>query len=168
MIVLYYFFGFSILSLLAVLFQSSAIGLFAQLEAFPDIVLIISVFTSYSYGRLFGESVGLVSGLVEDFISATPFGVNVLMRVVVGFVIGCFATRDHWETLLLPILLTIIALAGKFIILVAIAGIFSIGSILAEVFSAIFLYKSLMTILFAPFVFSLLSIVPRISGRPIE
>ena len=60
------------------------------LPAIPDFLLIISLFIALNNGSLLAESTGFVSGFMLDFLSASPLGLNALLRTILGFIAGLF------------------------------------------------------------------------------
>lgn len=82
---------FSIFILLcAVLIETAVLSNIAVLPAVPDLLLICSLFFALNNGSLFGETMGFTSGLFVDFLSGAPFGLNSLVRTIIGYVSGLF------------------------------------------------------------------------------
>ena len=52
--------------------ESSILSNIAFLLVVPDLILISSIYFSTLNGRLYGETNGLVSGLILDFITGAP------------------------------------------------------------------------------------------------
>ncbi len=68
----------------------------------PDLLFIVVVYFSYSFGSLYGETVGFISGLLHDAVSNSPLGLLTLPKVILGFVIGMFGrtiVRSHILTI---------------------------------------------------------------------
>ena len=157
---IYYYLIFCIISIVTVILQSSFGAIFPEWRAFPDVVLLVTVYSSFTYGKLFGQTVGFVGGIVEDIIGLVP-GLHMLVRSTIGFLIGFTAAWRETTSLILPILLTLVALAMRFILLLIIATLFSLEATIGSLLSISYLYEVILTIVCAPLIFTLLALIPQ-------
>ena len=83
--------SFSFLAMFCFLLLETAVfSNLTYLPAIPDFLLIITLFVSLNNGVLLGETTGFVSGFLLDFLSASPLGLNALLRTILGFIFGLF------------------------------------------------------------------------------
>jgi len=104
-------------SIIAAILQSTLIGMIPFLKVIPDIALCIVVFSAYVNGTMTGQVSGFLSGLLIDFLSAAPLGMNCLVRTLVGALTGIFKGAFFLDIFLMPILLCAIATLLKALII---------------------------------------------------
>jgi rod shape-determining protein MreD len=95
----------TVFALVAALLQSTLLSRLALYRAAPDIALGILVFSAYNNGAMTGQFTGFFSGLLLDFLSAAPLGLNAFVRTVVGAFMGMMKGIFFLDTLLLPMAL---------------------------------------------------------------
>lgn len=84
-------------ALIGVLVVALQMLLFSRLRIFgatPDAVLLFVAWFSLQFGRRYGASCGFVLGLLVDCAFDT-WGIHMLLKTVLGFVIGSFAGPDR-------------------------------------------------------------------------
>jgi len=106
-----------ILAVIAGILQSTLLKDFALFGAVPDLALCIVVYSAYVNGTMTGQLSGFFSGLLLDFLSAAPLGLNCLIRTVVGAVTGIFKGAFFLDVFFLPFILCILATIAKSVIL---------------------------------------------------
>jgi rod shape-determining protein MreD len=115
-----------IFSLIAALLQSTLFSRIALYHTIPDFTLGIIVYSAYVNGAMTGQLTGFFSGLVLDFISSAPLGLNTFIRTIMGAVTGFMKGTFFLDTLFLPMILCAAATlfkAGMFFLLhVLLAG----------------------------------------------
>jgi rod shape-determining protein MreD len=143
------------LILIAALLQSTLFFRLSIRYAVPDITLIILVYVSYANGRHVGQITGFLGGILLDFISLSPLGLNIFVRTVIGFLTGLLSGVFFLDAFFLPMVLCAGATFLKAGILVVLSLLFS-GAIPAYNFSvaAFWIELALNTVL-APFLFAL-------------
>jgi rod shape-determining protein MreD len=94
-----------VFSLFAALLQSTLLARLAVFHAVPDLALGIIVFTAYTNGTMTGQLAGFFSGFLLDFLSAAPLGFNVLVRTLVGALMGLTKGAFFLGGILLPMIL---------------------------------------------------------------
>lgn len=92
--------------LVAALLQSTVFSRLAILiHAVPDIALCILVFSAYINGTMTGQLTGFFSGVLLDFLSVAPLGLNALIRTLVGGVTGFIKGTFYLDAFILPMAL---------------------------------------------------------------
>jgi rod shape-determining protein MreD len=95
----------TVFALVAAMLQSTLLSRLALYHAAPDIALGILVFSAYNNGAMTGQLTGFFSGLLLDFLSAAPLGLNSFVRTVIGASVGMMKGVFFLDTLLLPMAL---------------------------------------------------------------
>jgi rod shape-determining protein MreD len=102
-----------IFSLIAAILQSTIIGRIPFLKVIPDLALCIIVFSAYVNGTMTGQVSGFFSGLLLDFLSAAPLGMNCLVRTLIGALTGIFKGAFFLDIFFMPVILCAIATLFK-------------------------------------------------------
>jgi len=109
-----------ILAVAAGILQSTILVNFTLFGAVPDLALCIVVYSAYVNGTMTGQISGFFSGLLIDFLSLAPLGLNSLIRVIIGAVTGIFKGAFFLDVFFLPFILCALATAAKAVILLLI------------------------------------------------
>ena len=131
------------------------------LPAIPDFLLIITLFVALNNGSLLAESTGFASGFLLDFLSASPLGLNALLRTILGFVFGLFHDVLNASSLLLQFAYGAIATIIKAIVVYIISFFFN-GVVHYSLFSQIFITEVLLNAIFTPLIFQFLSLFSEV------
>ena len=91
-----------VVMLLSVSLQSTMIPAIAMGGVRPDLVLVVVVSTALANGRETGVLCGIFGGILQDLLSAGPFGVNTLAKMVVGLLVGMYEHKVNKKNLLMP------------------------------------------------------------------
>jgi len=94
-----------VFSLVAAVLQSTVIGMLPFAKVIPDLALCILVFSAYVNGTMTGQVSGFFSGLLLDFLSAAPLGMNCLIRTLIGALTGIFKGSFFLDTFMIPVAL---------------------------------------------------------------
>jgi rod shape-determining protein MreD len=94
-----------VFSLAAALLQSTLLRRIALYHTVPDLTLGIVVYSAYINGVMTGQVTGFFSGLMLDFISNAPLGLNALIRTLMGALAGLLRGTFFLDTLFLPMIL---------------------------------------------------------------
>ena len=148
----------TIIILCAALLESAILSNISVLPAVPDIVLICVLFFSIENGKLLGETTGFVSGLFLDFISASPFGLNCLLRTILGYVGGLFNKTLNTEGFFIPAVLGFCATVLKALLLWFISFLYPSSVVSYNPFTIVFLFELLFNTILTPFIFKFLSL----------
>lgn len=145
-----------------VVFETAILSNAIFLPAVPDFLLIVTLYVSVHNGRLFGVSSGFVSGMLLDFLSVSPFGLNCLLRTIIGYIAGLFNKTLNMTGIFLPILIGFCATLLK-ILLVGIISVFFPDSVASySLFSKSFLFELTANSLLTPLVFRFLGVFDNI------
>jgi rod shape-determining protein MreD len=145
-----------ILCAVAGILQSTIIPKISFLKVLPDLALCILVFSAYINGTMMGQLSGFFSGLLIDFLSAAPLGLNCLVRTLIGALTGIFKGALFLDVFILPIILCALATLIKALVVYILHLIFG-QAVPAYSFSSSILWIELgLNCLCAPLLFFLL------------
>ncbi|MDR1972502.1 MAG: rod shape-determining protein MreD [Treponema sp.] len=148
----------SVFSLAAALLQSTLLRRIALYHTVPDLTLGIIVYSAYVNGVMTGQLTGFCSGLLLDFISNAPLGLNALIRTVVGAAAGLLKGTFFLDTVFLPMILCAAATILKALMRMLLHFLLA-GAVSAYSLSAPTLWIELMfNTLSAPLLFGLLKL----------
>jgi rod shape-determining protein MreD len=91
--------------IIAGILQSTLLARLAIYQAVPDLALGILVYSAYMNGAMTGQLTGFCSGLLLDFLSAAPLGLNTFVRTLVGAAGGLMRGAFFLDILFLPMCL---------------------------------------------------------------
>lgn len=148
----------TLIILCAALIESVILSNIMFLPAIPDLVLICVLFISLHNGKLVGETSGFVSGLMLDFLSASPPGLNALCRTVLGYVGGMFTKTLNTEGFFIPMLLGFCASVCKVILLWFVSVLYPSDLLSFTPFSWTVLFEIGLNTILTPFIFKFLSL----------
>lgn len=149
---------FVIISFASGVLETAVLSNLLFLPAVPDLLLICLLYVSFYNGSLYGTSAGFVSGLFLDFMSASPFGLNCLLRTVIGYVAGKFSKSLNISGFFLPALLGFSATLAKALV-IWIISIFFPGSVNSyNLVSVQFLFELFANAVLTPVIFKFLGI----------
>ncbi|MDR1955536.1 MAG: rod shape-determining protein MreD [Treponema sp.] len=119
--------GAALFALAAAMLQSTLLARLAVYRAVPDLALGIVVFMAYTHGTMTGQLTGFVSGLLLDFLSAAPLGLNALIRTVIGALAGLIKGSFFLDPLFFPVVLCAAATLSKAMLLAGLHLLFTQG-----------------------------------------
>lgn len=99
------------------LFESAILSNVLILPSVPDFLLIVVLYLAMRNGKGFGEASGIVSGVFLDFLSSSPFGLNCLIRVVIGYCTGFFSRTLNANGFFIPVLLGFVMTLIKYFLM---------------------------------------------------
>lgn len=149
----------SLVILSSVLIEVSIFSNITQLPAVPDICLICLLYISLNNGRLMGESMGFVSGLLLDFLSSGPFGLHALCRTIFGYLAGFFCKTLNVDSIFTSVILGICATFIKAVLLFVIALFYP--AIKFQVFTWSFLFEVGINAILTPIMFKILGLFKK-------
>ena len=147
-----------VILLVCALLETALLSNVVFLPVVPDLLLLVVLYISVQNGSLTGEATGFVSGLLLDFLTAAPLGLNCLLRTLLGFFAGLFHDVLNISKIMIPAMLALIATIAKGIIIGFISFFFPNGVITYDLFSASFGMELLFNVILAPLVFAFLSL----------
>jgi rod shape-determining protein MreD len=142
------------LILVAALLQSTLFIRLSIRYAVPDIALLILVYVSYVNGRNIGQTTGFFGGLLLDFISFSPLGLNIFVRTVIGYLTGLLSGVFFLDKFFLPMVLCAGATFLKAGLLAALNLLFSNAIPAYNFFVATFWFELALNTVLAPFLFA--------------
>jgi rod shape-determining protein MreD len=155
-----------VIILLAAILESTILPRMAIYQARPDLALVILVFVSYVNGTMTGQSAGFCSGLLLDFLSAAPLGLNAFIRTLIGAAAGCIKGMFFLDAVFLPMILCAVSTLAKAVVVFALHLLFA-GAVPAYSFTGPKLWVELLLNTFiAPPLFGLLrQFKPLLTGK---
>ncbi|HQL03952.1 MAG TPA: rod shape-determining protein MreD [Treponemataceae bacterium] len=156
------FFSSILFYLFFILFQTAILSNITILPAVPDLMLIMTLYISLHNGCMLGQTTGFTSGLMIDFLSAGPLGLNSLIRTILGYVFGLFSKTLNTTGFFLPALYGFTATIIKSILLLVISFFFPNGVVTYSLFSYVFLFELIANTILTPLLFSFLNIFSNI------
>ena len=147
-----------VILLVCALLETALLSNVVFLPVVPDLLLLVVLYISVQNGPLTGEATGFVSGLLLDFLTAAPLGLNCLLRTLLGFFAGLFHDVLNISKIMIPAMLALFATIAKAIIIGFISFFFPNGVITYDLFSASFGMELLFNVILAPLVFAFLSL----------
>jgi len=132
----------------------------------PDLALCVVVFSAYVNGTMTGQVSGFFSGILMDFLSATPLGLNCLFRTLIGALTGIFKGALFLDVVFMPMILCALATIAKALIFLILHLI--MGSVVPaySLTNSIFWIELGMNAISAPLLFLLLKhFKPILIGR---
>ena len=124
-----------------VLIETALLSNIFFLPAVPDLLLLVLLFLSVNNGSTFGEVSGFYSGFLLDFLSASPLGLNSLIRTVIGFLTGLFHKTLNVRGFFIPALMGFLGTLSKVILIQIISFFFPQGIITYNIFSTGFIFE---------------------------
>ena len=152
--------------LVAALLQSTVFSRLAvYIYAVPDIALCILVYSAYVNGTMTGQITGFFSGVILDFLSAAPLGLNSLIRTLIGGLTGFMKGTFYLDLVFLPMALcagaTVLKAISYYLLHLLFPGFIPFYSF----FNPVFWVELGMNIILAPFLFALLKLFrPLLAG----
>jgi rod shape-determining protein MreD len=105
---------FSTILLVACSFiQSTWFSAIAVFGITPDLALVVLIWVSYKNGLVEGPASGFLSGLAEDFLSASPLGFHAFIKTAVAAAAALLHGTFFIDKLLLPIALGFVGTIAK-------------------------------------------------------
>lgn len=126
----------------------------------PDLSLIAMVFFSINYGKIIGETMGFTTGIILDTLSGAPFGLNSLVRLIIGYFLGFFKGKIFLDKIILPVVMISVTTALKYILFHIVEFVFPID-INVKLISISFLEELGFNIILTPIMFSLFQIITK-------
>ena len=147
--------------LCSVIIETSILSNISFLPAVPDLVMICVLYFSFLNGKNYGQVSGFLSGLLLDFLSASPLGFNCLFRTVIGYLSGLFRKTINSSGIIVPSIIGFLATILK-VFLIWLISLFFKSIKIYNIFTFSFLFELVMNILLTPLIFKFLNSFRRI------
>ncbi len=157
-----YFFVASSIFMGFALFETAILSNILFLPAIPDFILLTLLYISFTHGRTIGVTSGFFSGLIIDFLSGCPFGLNSLLRTIIGYVSGFFYKTFNTRGFIPPVIIAFTGTVAKCFLQTFISFFYPNIINNYSIFSFLFLSELIMNVVFAPLVFKFLSVFDSI------
>jgi rod shape-determining protein MreD len=145
-----------VFAFVAAVLQSTLLSHLALYRAVPDLALGIIVYSAYVNGTMTGQVSGFFYGIVLDFLSAAPLGLNAFVRTLIGAITGLLKGNFFLDIILLPMILCASATLVKALLLLMLNLLFA-GTVPAYSLATPVLWAELtLNTLSAPLLFALL------------
>lgn len=149
--------GFSVI---AITLQSVVVPIFFKNDYLPDLALIILIYYSVNYGKTVGQVLGFTSGIIIDTFSGIPFGLNAIVRLIMGFLLGFFEGKIFLEKIALPCIVITICTILKFLLYIFVDFIFPI-EVNINLVSLRFLIELGLNIVLTPILFCVFNMINK-------
>ena len=149
------FFSF-IFSLSFLIIETALLSNISFLPVVPDLALLILIYVSFYNGSISGEVNGFLSGMILDFLSVSPLGLNSLLRTIIGFITGCFKDFINIDTVFFPAILAAIATFVKAMLLFVVSFLFGGKIAVYHLSESLFWIELCMNTVLAPLMFAFL------------
>jgi len=140
------------------LFEAAILSNLVFLPVIPDLVLLAVVFVSFLNSPVTGSTAGFLSGLLLDFFSAAPVGLNAFTKTVTGYVAGRLSGSFNLDRLFIPALMGFSATILKAVLTWLLSLFFGEGILTYQLYGGVFWMEVLANTLCAPPVFALLGL----------
>ncbi|MFI3257333.1 MAG: rod shape-determining protein MreD [Spirochaetales bacterium] len=154
---------FALLILGVLLVETAILSNWYILPVVPDLLLIILVYISVHNGCVTGEVFGFSSGMAIDFLTGSPFGLNALIRSIIGFLGGILHFNINTKGIIMPMLFGAVATLLKAFIIFITSFFYPTGIITYSLFSSHLWYECLFNALLSPPIFWILSLFTVLS-----
>jgi len=155
-----WFLSFLLVSMLIVI-QSTWLDFIAIFSVVPDISLLAVVYISFKSPGLQGQSLGFLAGLLQDGISAAPFGLNAFIKTSIGWLANLLSGKFYIDKVLMPAIFGTVATLSKAFYLILLATIFPGKIISYDLLGRVLWIEVAYNTVIAPILFLLLSPLDR-------
>jgi len=132
------------------LFEAAILSNLMFLPVLPDLVMLIIVYVSFMNSS--------VTGMLLDFLSASPVGLNAFTKTLTGFVAGKFSGSFNMNKVFIPAVMGGCATVFKAIVTLVLSLFFKSDVLVYAVTGSTFWLEVLENMICAPMVFALLGL----------
>lgn len=148
----------SITVLFMSLFEAAVLSNMTILPVIPDLVLLVVLYISFMNSSLIGTTTGFISGLLVDFLSASPIGLNAFTKTLTGFFAGKFSGSFNQNKILIPALMGFSATVFKAVITWFLSFFFGSNILIYRISGSSFWFEVIANTVCAPLIFALLGL----------
>jgi rod shape-determining protein MreD len=158
-----------VFTLAAILLQSTVLSRFVvYIHAVPDLALGILVYSAYVNGSMAGQLTGFFSGVLLDFLSSAPLGLNAFVRTLTGAITGIFRDTFFLDFFFLPMALCAGATVFKALLFFLLHLLFPQAVPAYSLVALTFWIELGLNTLTAPLLFGFLRLFGPLLARPKE
>lgn len=132
------------------------------LPVVPDLVLLVVLYVSFMNNATLGSTLGFMSGILLDFLSAAPIGLNACTKAVTGYVTGKLSGTYNLDRFFIPFIMGVIATVLKALTVFLLSLLFGQSITVFSPGEGVFWLELLFNGLSAPLVFGLLGLFPSL------
>lgn len=152
----------SLILLSAVLIETAVLSNIPVIPAVPDLVLICSLYFALNNGCVQGQTMGFAGGLLVDFLSGSPFGLNCLVRTVLGYTSGLFKKILNLKSVFVLFLIGLGATIAKALLIYLASLLFPNMVNSYNIISKVFLFELAVNAILTPVIFKFLNCFSKI------
>lgn len=108
--------------IIALILQITVVPLFAIYGVKPDLLLMVVVSTGLLQGKEKGVGIGFFAGLLQDLAIGNLFGLNILSKLLTGYMFGLVERKVFKDHIFLPILAMAVATIFNSLVLLVVLG----------------------------------------------
>jgi rod shape-determining protein MreD len=147
------------------LLEAAILSNLAFLPVMPDLVMLVIVYVSFMNSSTIGSTTGFISGLLIDFLSASPIGLNAFTKTVTGYVAGKFAGAFNLDKIVIPALMGLGATVLKAVVTWILSFFFGPAIVAYRLIGFSLWLEIVANVVCAPLIFGLLSQFPSLFVR---
>ncbi|HNY16100.1 MAG TPA: rod shape-determining protein MreD [Treponemataceae bacterium] len=147
------------------LLEAAVLSNLAFLPVMPDLVMLVIVYVSFMNSSAVGSTTGFFSGLLLDFLSASPIGLNAFTKTVTGYVAGKFAGAFNLDKIVIPALMGLGATVLKALVTWILSFFFGPSVIAYRLIGFGLWLEIVANVVCAPLIFALLAQFPSLFVR---
>lgn len=98
----------TILFLFSLILQSAVFSHLTIFGVKPDLVLVVIILYAIMNGSKEGALAGIIGGIIQDLAFGQYLGMNILTKVITGYLCGLLERRIYKENLLIPMIVILI------------------------------------------------------------
>ena len=147
------------------LLEAAVLSNLAFLPVMPDLVMLVIVYVSFMNASTIGSTTGFISGLLIDFLSASPIGLNAFTKTVTGYVAGKFAGAFNLDRIVIPALMGLGATVLKAVVTWILSFFFGPSVIAYRLIGFALWLEIVANVVCAPLIFALLAQFPSLFVR---
>jgi len=91
-----------ILLFISLLLQSTVLHRLSIAGAYPDLILVVTIMIGLLRGTGYGAAVGFIGGLLQDILIGRFIGMNALVKMIVGYLVGLTEEKVFKENFITP------------------------------------------------------------------
>jgi len=138
------------------LFYIFSITIFSQLGIHgvkPDLILILTVVLSFLYGPPRGAFFGMIGGLLEDIFFGHFIGLNILVKMLCGFLAGVLEGKVYPENWWFPGIIVFLLTFIKDLLYIVFLNLLGIHVTMTEAFFNIVPVEAVYNLFLTPFIY---------------
>lgn len=144
------------------MFSATILANITILPVVPDLVLLVVLYTSFMNNATIGSTTGFIAGILLDFLSAAPVGLNAFTKTVAGYITGKLSGMYNLDRFIIPFLMAVGATVLKMMTTGFLSLLFDETVVVFTPADSIFWLEVLFTGLCAPVIFALLGLFPSL------